>query len=88
MTVKKTTTPLDIIKTINDGTKGQSTDSAVKSFIKQFTAGRDNMADVTDLTLLPYHMVNRLMTPLESLGLGFSNASTSSTLKYAANIRI
>lgn len=86
MTIKKSTSPLDIINSINDETKGKSTDSNVRSFIKQFVAGRDNMDEVTDMTLLPYHMVNRLMTPLESLGLGFSNASTSSTLKYAANI--
>lgn len=86
MTIKKSTSPLDIINSINDGTKGKSTDSLVQSFVKQFVAGRNNMEDVTDMTLLPYHMVNRLMTPLESLGLGFSNASTSSTLKYAANI--
>ena len=86
MTVKKSTSPLDILKTINDGTKGKTTDSTVQSFIKQFVAGRNSIDEVSDMTLLGFHMVNRLMTPVESLGLGFSNASTSSTLSYMANI--
>ena len=86
MTVKKSVSPLDIINSINDGTKGKSTDTAIQSFIKQFVAGRNNIDEVSDMTFIPYHMVNRLMTPLESLGLGFSNASTSDVLRYAGNI--
>ena len=84
MTVKKTINPLDIIKSINDDTK--NTNELVQSFIKQFNAGRNNMEDVTNLSFIPYHMVNRLTTPLETFGLGFSNKSTGSALDIAKNI--
>ena len=84
ITTKKNTTPLDIIKSINDDTK--STTDTVMSFAKQFIAGRNNIDEVTGLTMIPYHMVNRLMTPLEHIGLGFSNASTGSTLDLVKNI--
>lgn len=84
MTVKKTVSPLDIIKSINDKTK--NTDNLVQSFVKQMVAGRKNMEDVSNFTFIPYHMVNRLTTPLEAFGLGFSNKSTGNALDIAKNI--
>ena len=84
ITTKQNTTPLDIIKSINDDTK--STGDTAVSFAKQFLAGRNNIDEVTGLTMIPYHLVNRLMTPLEHIGLGFSNASTGSTLDLMKNI--
>lgn len=86
MTIKKAVNPLDIIESINRKTKGPSTEDLTKDFLKQFVAGRKNVQDITDLTFLPYHFVNRLMTPLEGFGLGFSNESTSDVLRYAGNI--
>ena len=71
VTMRKSISPLDIIKDINDTTKQ-------KKFLKQFVAGRDNTNDVTLTTLLSYHMLNRLSTPLESIGLGFSADNTKS----------
>lgn len=84
ITTKKSVSPLDIIKSINDETK--DTGETIKSFAKQFVAGRNNIDEVTGFTMIPYHMVNRLMTPLEHIGLGFSNASTGSTLDLMKNI--
>lgn len=84
MTVKKSINPLKIIESINDGTK--QTGNMVTDFIKQFGAGRNNMEDVTAATMAGYHMLNRLTTPLEGIGLGFSNASTGSSLDLVKNI--
>lgn len=86
MTIHKSTSPMDIIESINRKTKGKSTESTVKDFLQQFVAGRKNMDKVTDMTFLPYHFFNRLMTPLEPFGLGFSNSSTQDALHYAMNI--
>lgn len=73
--MRKAVNPLDIIKSVNDEIKFNS---KVKQFGKQFVAGRNNLNDLTTATLLPFHMVNRLTTPLESLGLGFSKENTGS----------
>lgn len=86
ITTKQNISPLDIIKSINDDTKNAG--ETALSFAKQFVAGRNNIEDVSTLTMIPYHLVNRLSTPLESLGLGFSNASTGSTLDIAKNLML
>lgn len=86
MTTKKNVSPLDIIKSINDDTK--DTVKTVESFAKQFVAGRNNIEDVSTLTMIPYHLVNRLATPLEHIGLGFSNTSTGSTMDLAKNLML
>ena len=83
MTMRKGITPNDLLKAINDDTKFNA---KAKAFIKQLYAGRDNMNDVTNFTLLPFHMINRLVTPLESLGLGFSRDNTKSSLDLIKNI--
>lgn len=84
ITTKKAINPLDIIKSINDDTK--DTSNMVSQFVKQVAAGRKNMEDVSVLTMLPYHMLNRLVTPFEKFGLGFSNASTGSSFDLLKNI--
>lgn len=84
MTVNKTTSVLDIIKSINDETK--STEKESINFVRQFIAGRKNIDEVSHMTMLPFHMINRLTTPLESFGLGFSNASTASAMELATSI--
>lgn len=81
--MRKAVTPMDLIKSLNDETKLKATS---KKFVKQFYAGRDNMNDVTTATLFPFHMLNRLTTPLESMGLGFSKDSTKSVLDLGKNI--
>lgn len=86
MTTKQNVSPLDIIKSINDDTKDAV--KTTESFVKQFFAGRNNIEDVSTLTMIPYHLVNRLATPLEHIGLGFSNASTGSTLDIAKNLML
>lgn len=86
ITTKQNVSPLDIIKSINDDTK--DTVKTAESFVKQFFAGRNNIEDVSTLTMIPYHLVNRLATPLEHIGLGFSNASTGSTLDIAKNLML
>lgn len=84
ITTKQNISPLDIIKSINDETK--NTKETIESFAKQFVAGRNNIEDVSTLTMIPYHLVNRLVTPLEHIGLGFSNASTSSAFDISKNL--
>lgn len=83
--MRKTVTPLDLIKNINDEQKFRAT---AKQMGKQFFAGRNNTEDITTATFLPFHMLNRLVTPLENFGLGFSKNNTSSTLNLAQNIML
>ena len=50
-----------------------------KRIFTQFTAGRNNMEDVTALTQAPYYMAYRLNEVGEFFGLGLSRESTKST---------
>lgn len=81
--MRKSVTPLDLIKSLNDAEKLKAT---AKSFGKQFYAGRNNTNDITTMTFLPYHMVNRLITPMEKFGLGFSGVNTGSAGALAKNL--
>ena len=83
--MRKSVSPMDIIKSLNDEQKFRST---VKSFGKQFIADRNHTENITTATLFPYHMINRLVTPLESMGLGFSSKNTKGTLDLAKNIML
>lgn len=83
VTMRKSVNLTDMLKSLNDETKFKAT---AKSFIKQFYAGRDNINDVTTLTMVPFHLVNRLITPLESLGLGFSKNNKKSTGNMLLNL--
>lgn len=82
-TMRKSINVLDLIRDMNDATKRGET---LKKFGKQFVAGRNNVDDVTTATLFPFHMLNRLTTPLESLGVGFSSKSTGNVGELAKNI--
>lgn len=68
--MQKAVSPLTAI---NDSTKR-------KAFVNQWTAGRKNMKDVTTATLFPYFGVSRLVDPLASLGLNFSERNTGNVL--------
>lgn len=83
VTMRKSTSPLDIIKNLNNSEKNKAT---INKFLKQMYAGRNNTNDVTTLSFLPYHLLNRLTTPMEKFGLGFSKDSTSSVGALAKNI--
>jgi len=64
------------IKNQNDWTK-------LRAVVKQWTAGRGNLEEVTFNTirpLSPYHLMWRLSEGLQELGLGFSGRSYSSVL--------
>lgn len=82
-TMRKSVNVLDLIRDMNDATKREDT---IKRFGRQFIAGRNDVEHVTTATLFPFHMLNRLTTPLESLGLGFSSKSTGSIGELAKNI--
>lgn len=82
-TMRKSINVLDLIRDMNDETKRAET---LKKFGKQFIAGRNDVENVTTATLFPFHMLNRLTTPLESLGVGFSSKSTGSVGELAKNI--
>nr|DAK26581.1 MAG TPA: hypothetical protein [Caudoviricetes sp.] len=75
-TIRNTTTPLDIIRSLNDQEKFKST---TKHFFRQFYAGRNNLDDVSEMTLAPYFMLSRLSDEMNVLGLGFSKDSMGST---------
>lgn len=75
-TIRNTTTPLDIIRSLNDQEKFKST---TKHFFQQFYAGRNNLDDVSEMTLAPYFMLSRLSDEMNVLGLGFSKDSMGST---------
>jgi hypothetical protein len=81
MFMRKTVSPLDVVKNLNDTTK-------LKAFGKQFYAGRKNMKDVTTATLFPYFSLMRLVDPLNEFGIGFSAKSTGSTIDLAKNIML
>ena len=77
VTMRKSVSALDVIKSLNDSTKAAA---VAKGFGKQFYAGRNNVKDLTTMTFLPYHMLNRLITPMEKFGLGASKAHSGSVL--------
>jgi hypothetical protein len=83
VSMRKAVTPLDLIKSLNDAEKFKST---AKEFGKQFYAGRNNTNDITTLTFAPYHMLNRLITPMEKFGLGFSADNIGSVGALAKNL--
>lgn len=82
--VGKTVSPLEMLREMNEGIKARGG----KDFAKQFVAGRNNPEDLTTASLISYHMVNRLMSPLENLGLGFSHKSNGSLGELVKNIGI
>lgn len=79
---KKSTSILDLLGSINQSIKEESLD-AIKdvggSFIKQFTAGRDNMGDVNPTTLIPYFFLRRLGSSELPPFLQWSNDDLKST---------
>ena len=83
VTMRKGIGPKELLKSINNNIK---TGKTAESFVKQFIAGRKNFNDVTTFTMIPYHFVYRLTTPMEALGLGFSPNSTKSVLDLTGSI--
>lgn len=65
--------PLEILKRLNEAI---IEDSDLKNLSKQFKAGRKDAENVSTATLISYHMVSRLTSSLEGIGLGFSSKST------------
>ena len=85
ITMRKTK-GLNSNKILEDLNNGIKKDSNTRKFIRQFYAGRNNPEDITMATLLPYHFVSRLTTPLEELGLGFGPKSTGSVGALSKNL--
>ena len=59
---------------------------SIKQLGKELTAGRHDMENYTTLTQIPQFMAARLMWGIDSVGLGFSSASTGSTQDLIKNI--
>ena len=59
---------------------------SIKQLGKELTAGRHDMENYTTLTQIPQFFVARLMWGIDSVGLGFSSASTGSTQDLIKNI--
>ena len=87
VTMRKTRTlsPNEILEDINNGLKK---DGEVRKFLRQFYAGRNNPEDITMATLLPYHMVSRLLTPMEKFGIGFGKENTGSVGELTKNLML
>lgn len=85
VTIRKTKTinANQIIEDINNGLKK---DGDVRKFTRQFFAGRNNPEDMTMATLFPYHMVSRLLTPMEKFGIGFGPKNTGSVGDLTKNL--
>ncbi len=83
--IQKGTSPLDLIRSLNDSEKFKST---AKQFGKQFIAGTDNPEDITSSTYGPFFFANRLLSGFERYGLGFSADAYKNTASLAANIML
>jgi hypothetical protein len=83
--MRKMTTPLDFIRSLNDSTKAKAVG---KRMFTQFWAGRDNPEDITEATLVPYFMLSRLSDAMNTVGLGFSKESMGSVGQLTKNIML
>lgn len=81
--LRKTTGPLDIIKSMNDWEKFKAT---TKTAGKQFLAGADDPGNISSATMGPYFMLARLSDEMNKVGLGFSAQSMGSTGELLKNI--
>ena len=77
---RKTVSPLDLLKSINDASKFKAT---AKQFGKQFVAGRDDLENVSNVTYMPYFFLSRLSDEMNKVGLGLSKDSMGSTWDMA-----
>ncbi len=73
--IQKPVSALDILKDLNDTTK-------LKSFGKQFIAGRNDPQNITTATLLPYWLTSRIPDALGGIGLDLSSKYSGSTFDY------
>lgn len=85
VTIRNNVTPLDVLRSLNDTEKLRSTS---KQFIKQFYAGRNNLDNVSEITLAPYFMLSRLSDEMNIVGLGFSKDSMGSTWDITKSIAL
>ena len=74
-----------IIKKLNFSSLERINES-IKQLGKELTAGRHDMINYTTLTQIPQFFTARLMWGIDSVGLGFSSASTGSTQDLIKNI--
>ena len=83
ITMKKVTTPLDILSNLNDWTKAKA---AAKDMYNGIFASRTNMQGVSDVSIIPYFFLSRLNEIGETFNVGLSRESMSSTLDMASSI--
>ena len=79
---QKTVGATDLIKALNDGEFFKAAGKAGR----QFFAGRGNAEDVTTATMTPYFMAERLSTALNTVGLGLSNLTSTSTFNIMSGL--
>lgn len=85
--MRKAYTPINYaLDIINDLNNKEKIKANTKRFGMQFIAGKDNPEYITKYTMIPYFFIDRLMTPFNKIGLGFSGESTKNSLSYASNI--
>ena len=84
-TIRNSETPLDVLSSLNDWSKLKA---SISRFGGQFAAGRDNMGEVSEMTLAPYFMLSRLSDEMNILGVGFSKDSMGSTFDMMKSIAL
>lgn len=84
-TIRNSETPLDVLSSLNDLSKLKA---SISRFSGQFAAGRDNMGEVSEMTLAPYFMLSRLSDEMNTLGVGFSKDSMGSTFDMMKSIAL
>lgn len=76
-----------IIKKLNFSSL-ENINESIKQLGKELTSGRHDMTNYTTLTQIPQFFTARLMWGIDSVGLGFSSASTGSTQDLIKNIML
>ena len=84
-TIRNSETPVDVLSSLNDWSKLKA---SISRFGGQFAAGRDNMGEVSEMTLAPYFMLSRLSDEMNILGVGFSKDSMGSTFDMMKSIAL
>lgn len=86
VSIPKAVSVLDILRANNGAIMDETGESMMIRFFKQFNAGFDNFDNYTSVSHIPYFFVDRLISPFEKYGLGFSNKSGRNAVNLAESL--
>lgn len=81
--LRKDVDVMDVLTSLNDFIKAKAN---TKQYFRQWIAGRNDMENVSDNTLIPYFFMSRLSDEMNNVGLGFSKDSLGSSIDLAKGI--